>query len=62
MEFFRELKENLEKNDMLYKIVKGATEFIGELTETLIKGSSEMDIVTQIGMDNKLTLKQELMC
>lgn len=59
MDFFRELKENLSENDVLSKLTDGVTEFIGELTETLIKGGNEVDIVTKIGMENKLTLVSE---
>ena len=35
MDFFRDLKENLEKNDTLSKIANGVTEFIDELTKVL---------------------------
>lgn len=59
MDFFRDLKENLDKNETLSKLTEGVTEFIGELAETLIKGGNDVDIVKKIGMENKLTLVSE---
>ena len=59
MDFFRELKENLEKNDTLSKLTNGVTEFIGELTEALQKEGiigKDVDIVTQIESSNKLSM------
>lgn len=62
MDFFRELKENLEKNDTLSKLANGVAEFIGELTEALqdegILGK-DVDIVTQIASSNKLSMASE---
>ena len=49
MDFFRDLKENLDKNDTLSNLAEGVTEFIGELAETLIKGGNEADIVCDYG-------------
>ena len=60
LDFFNNLKENLEKNDTLSKIVDGVSEFIGELSEALQKGeSANNDIVTQIANSNKLTTASE---
>ncbi len=60
LDFFNNLKENLEKNDTLSKIVDGVSEFIGELSEALQKGeSANNDIVTQIANNNKLTTASE---
>lgn len=62
MDFFRELKENLEKNDTLSKLANGVTEFIGELTEALQKEGiieKDVDIVTQIASSNKLSMASE---
>ena len=62
MDFFRELKENLEKNDTLSKLTNGVTEFIGELTEALQKEGiigKDVDIVTQIASSNKLSMASE---
>ena len=60
LDFFNNLKEILEKNDTLSKIVDGVNEFIGELSEALQKeGSVNNDIVTQIANNNKLTTASE---
>ena len=62
MDFFRELKENLEKNDTLSKLTNGVTEFIGVLTEALQKEGiigKDVDIVTQIASSNKLSMASE---
>ena len=62
MDFFRDLKENLEKNDTLSKIVNGVTEFIGELTKALQSEGvigKDVDIVTQIANTNKLSIASE---
>lgn len=59
MNFFRDLKENLSKNDTFSKLANDVTEFVGELAETLMKGGNEADIVTKIGIENKLTLVSE---
>lgn len=62
MDFFRDLKENLEKNDTLSKIVEGMTEFIGELADALKKEENNginADIVTQIVSENKLSIVSE---
>lgn len=57
MDFFRDIKENFSKNDTLSKLLEGVTEFIGELAEAL--SGNEADIVTKIGIENKLTLVSE---
>ena len=62
MDFFRDLKENLEKNDTLSKIANGVTEFIGELTKALQSEGvigKNVDIVTQIANTNKLSIAAE---
>ena len=62
MDFFGDLKENLEKNDTLSKIVNGVTEFIGELTKALQSEGvigKDVDIVTQIANTNKLSIASE---
>ena len=62
MDFFRDLKENLEKNDTLSKLVEGMTEFIGELADSLKKEENNginADIVTQIVSENKLSIVSE---
>ena len=59
LEFFNNLKENLEKNDTLSKVVEGVTEFIGELADALQKENvvpNSMDIVSEIGSKNKLSI------
>lgn len=62
MDFFRDLKENLEKNDTLSKMMEGVTQFIEELADALQKeGLNDVntDIVTQIGAENKLSIASE---
>ena len=62
MDFFRDLKENLDKNDTLSKITEGITEFIEELAKTLQNEGTigkDIDIVTQIANDNKLSIASE---
>ena len=62
MDFFRELKENIEKKDTLSKLVNGVTEFIGELTEALQSEGiigKDVDIVTQIANINRLSIASE---
>lgn len=62
MDFFRDLKENLEKNDTLSKIANGVTEFIDELTKALQSEGvigKDVDIVTQIANTNKLSIASE---
>lgn len=61
LDFFNNLKQNLEKNDNLSKLVDGVTEFIGELTEALQNGDNKnsVDIVTQIASNNKLSMASE---
>ena len=62
MDFFRDLKENLEKNDTLSKIANGVTEFIDELTKVLQSEGvigKDVDIVTQIANTNKLSIASE---
>ena len=62
MDFFGDLKENLEKNDTSSKIVNGVTEFIGELTKALQSEGvigKDVDIVTQIANTNKLSIAAE---
>ena len=57
--FFNNLKENLEKNDTLSKVVEGVTEFIGELADALQKENgvpNSMDIVSEIASKNKLSI------
>ena len=48
LEFFNNLKQNLEKNDTLSKLVDGVTDFIGELSEALqnVDNKNNVDIVT----------------
>ena len=43
LDFFNNLKENLEKNDTLSKITEGISVFIGELSEALKKAKQEME-------------------
>ena len=62
MDFFRDLKENLDKNDTLSKITEGITEFIEELAKILQNEGTigkDIDIVTQIANDNKLSIASE---
>lgn len=62
MDFFRDLKENLDKNNTLSKITDGIAEFIGELAEALQKEGitgKDVDIVTQISNTNKLSIASE---
>ena len=61
LDFFNNLKQNLEKNDNLSKLADGVTEFIGELTEALQNGDNKnsVDIVTQIASNNKLSMASE---
>lgn len=61
LDFFNNLKQNLEKNDNLSKLVDGVTEFIGELSEALQNGDNKnnVDIVTQIASNNKLSMASE---
>ena len=62
MDFFRDLKENLDKNNTLSKITDGIAEFIGELAEALQKEGitgKDVDIVTQIANTNKLSIASE---
>ena len=61
LDFLNNLKENLEKNDTLSKITNGIADFIGELSEALQKenGNNNVDIVTQIASNNKLTMASE---
>ena len=62
LEFFNNLKENLEKNDTLSKITNGISEFISELSETLQNANNtekNMDIVTKIALDNRLSIASE---
>ena len=59
LDFFN-MKEGLEKNETLSKVVEGVTEFIEELSEALQnKNNSDKDIVTQISSDNKLSIASE---
>lgn len=62
MDFFPDLKENLEKNDTLSKITEGIQEFIGELSEALQKEGiigKDVDIVTQIANANRLSIASQ---
>ena len=62
MDFFRDLKENLDKNNTLSKITDGISEFIGDLAEALQKErivEKDIDIVTQIANTNKLSIASE---
>ena len=62
MDFFRELKESIDKNDNLSKITDGIAEFISDLTKALQKEGiigNETDIVTQIASTNKLSITSE---
>lgn len=62
MDFFNDLKENLDKNNTLSKITDGIAEFIGELAEALQKEGiigKDVDIVTQIANTNKLSIASE---
>ena len=61
LEFFNNLKQNLEKNDTLSKLVDGVTDFIGELSEALqnVDNKNNVDIVTQIASENKLSIASE---
>lgn len=62
MDLFRELKENLEKNNTLSKLTNGVTQFIRELNEALqTEGiiGKDIDIVTQITSNNKLSIASE---
>ena len=59
LDFFN-MKESLEKNETLSKVVEGVTEFIEELSEALQnKNNNDKDIVTQISSDNKLSIASE---
>lgn len=59
LDFFN-MKEGLEKNETLSKVVEGVTEFIEELSEALQnKNNNDKDIVTQISSDNKLSIASE---
>lgn len=59
LDFFN-MKESLEKNETLSKVVERVTEFIEELSEALQnKNNSDKDIVTQISSDNKLSIASE---
>lgn len=62
MDFFRDLKENILKNDTLSKISNSITEFICELENSLQKEDfieKDIDIVTQIVNTNKLSISSE---
>ena len=61
LDFFNNLKENLEKSGSLSKITDGIATFIGELSEALqnINNKNDMDIVTQIVSNNKLSIESE---
>lgn len=61
LEFFNNLKQNLEKNDTLSKLLDGVTDFIGELSEALqnVDNKNDIDIVTQIASENKLSIASE---
>ena len=62
LDFFNNLKQNLEKNDTLSKIGDVVTDFIGELSEALQKSNiskENQDIVSQIASENKLTMASE---
>lgn len=62
MDFFRELKESIDKNDNLSKLTDGIAEFISDLTKALQKEGiigNETDIVTQIASTNKLSITSE---
>lgn len=61
LDFFNNLKENLEKSDSLSKITDSIATFIGELSEVLqnVNNKNDMDIVTQIVSNNKLSIASE---
>lgn len=62
LNFFNNLKENLEKNDNLSQITDSIGDFINELAEALknsTDANEELDIVTQISSSNKLSLASE---
>ena len=62
MDFFRDLKENLDKNNTLSKIANGITEFISELVKAMQNEGiigKDIDIVTQIATANKLSIASE---
>ena len=62
LNFFNNLKENLEKNDNLSQITDSIGNFINELAEALknsTDANEELDIVTQISSSNKLSLASE---
>ncbi len=59
MDFFRDFKKNLEEDVTFSKLAENVTEFIGELAERFVKGGNEIDIVTKISIENKLTLISE---
>lgn len=61
LNFFNNLKENLERDNQASNLSGGITEFIGELTEALKLGEqrNNTDIVAQIAENNKLSLASE---
>lgn len=62
LNFFNNLKENLEKNDNLSQITDSIGDFINELAEALknsTDANEELDIVTQISSSNKLSVASE---
>lgn len=61
LDFFNNLKENLEKNDTSSKITEGISDFIGELSEALQKSvtGKGMGIVSEIASNHKLTIASE---
>ena len=58
LNFFQQLKENLEQNDTLSNIGNTVTNFIEELKEALDEKKNQ-DIVSQIASENKLTIASE---
>ena len=61
LDFFNNLKENLESNDTLSKITVGISGFIEELKNALQneRNINDTDIVTQIALNNKLSIASE---
>lgn len=62
LNFFNNLKENLEKNDNLSQITDSIGDFINKLAEALknsTDANEELDIVTQISSSNKLSVASE---
>ena len=61
LDFFNNLKESLAKGNTLSEITEGISDFIKELSESLQRSETknEMDIVSKIASNHKLTLASE---